>query len=309
MRGKKIAVAIVASAALLGSPSGAGRHDAPRARREAVRDGRARDREPAVERRRRASSAGRSTCSTTGITGASIRDAHGMVVAKLGSMYKPKGCATVATKALDADRVEARLATGSGSTRRAIRATCAASCSPAWRTCRTMSDSTTTDETPAGGGTARVGRGVFLAAVAGGVSSLLWGKAAWGRVSGALSPVGVARPARPDGRLADLHRRRARCRSSTRRRWRLADRRPRRAAARRSRYHELLALPKVEQVSTFHCVTGWTVKNVHWGGVRHRATCSRSRARSDGAHALEFVSAEQPVRRLPHARSRPACTT
>ena len=33
-------------------------------------------------------------------------------------------------------------------------------------------------------------------------------------------------------------------------------------------YHELRALPKVEQVSTFHCVTGWTVKNVHWGGVR-----------------------------------------
>jgi hypothetical protein len=37
---------------------------------------------------------------TSGITGASIRDAHGMVVAKLGSAYKPKSCAPVAAKAL-----------------------------------------------------------------------------------------------------------------------------------------------------------------------------------------------------------------
>src|SRR5665213_3793510 len=33
-------------------------------------------------------------------------------------------------------------------------------------------------------------------------------------------------------------------------------------------YQELLALPKAEQVSTFHCVTGWIVDGVHWGGVR-----------------------------------------
>ena len=37
---------------------------------------------------------------TTGVTGASIRDTHGMVVAKLGSMYKEKSCAMVAKKAL-----------------------------------------------------------------------------------------------------------------------------------------------------------------------------------------------------------------
>ena len=47
-----------------------------------------------------------------------------------------------------------------------------------------------------------------------------------------------------------------------------ADRRPRRPAARRSRYDELRALPRVEQVSTFHCVTGWSVENVRWAGVR-----------------------------------------
>src|SRR5690349_8169186 len=38
---------------------------------------------------------------TNGVTGASIRDAHGMTVAKLGSMYKAKGCAMVPMKALE----------------------------------------------------------------------------------------------------------------------------------------------------------------------------------------------------------------
>ena len=35
-----------------------------------------------------------------GLTGASIRDTHGMIVAKLGSAYSAKGCATVSKKAL-----------------------------------------------------------------------------------------------------------------------------------------------------------------------------------------------------------------
>jgi len=38
---------------------------------------------------------------SAGITGASIRDTHGMIVAKLGSAYAAKGCATVSKKALD----------------------------------------------------------------------------------------------------------------------------------------------------------------------------------------------------------------
>jgi DMSO/TMAO reductase YedYZ molybdopterin-dependent catalytic subunit len=33
-------------------------------------------------------------------------------------------------------------------------------------------------------------------------------------------------------------------------------------------YADLLALPHAHQVSTFHCVTGWTVRNVRWSGVR-----------------------------------------
>lgn len=38
---------------------------------------------------------------TKGITGASIRDAHGMKVAELGMHYTAKGCGAVAKKALD----------------------------------------------------------------------------------------------------------------------------------------------------------------------------------------------------------------
>jgi hypothetical protein len=38
---------------------------------------------------------------TKGVTGASIRDAGGMVVAKLGASYKAKSCAMVAKSALD----------------------------------------------------------------------------------------------------------------------------------------------------------------------------------------------------------------
>src|SRR5215467_8552064 len=38
----------------------------------------------------------------------------------------------------------------------------------------------------------RYGRGVFLATVAGGLTSLWWGKAAWDHVTGVISPVASA---------------------------------------------------------------------------------------------------------------------
>ncbi|HTQ41556.1 MAG TPA: hypothetical protein VMI75_02290 [Polyangiaceae bacterium] len=37
---------------------------------------------------------------TKGVTGASVRDSHGMVVAKLGTRYTKKGCAMVPAKAI-----------------------------------------------------------------------------------------------------------------------------------------------------------------------------------------------------------------
>jgi DMSO/TMAO reductase YedYZ molybdopterin-dependent catalytic subunit len=58
-------------------------------------------------------------------------------------------------------------------------------------------------------------------------------------------------------------------------------------------YDDLRKLPVTEQVSTFHCVTGWTVHDVHWRGVRLRNILDLVRPRRS-AHALRFVSSEQP---------------
>jgi DMSO/TMAO reductase YedYZ molybdopterin-dependent catalytic subunit len=58
-------------------------------------------------------------------------------------------------------------------------------------------------------------------------------------------------------------------------------------------YAELLGLPRAEQVSTFHCVTGWTVENVHWAGVRFQHLLDLVEP-LPGAHAFRFVSIEQP---------------
>jgi DMSO/TMAO reductase YedYZ molybdopterin-dependent catalytic subunit len=56
---------------------------------------------------------------------------------------------------------------------------------------------------------------------------------------------------------------------------------------------DLQALPRAEQVSTFHCVTGWTVKNVHWSGVRFHDLLAQVKP-LPSAHAIRFVSAERP---------------
>ncbi len=58
-------------------------------------------------------------------------------------------------------------------------------------------------------------------------------------------------------------------------------------------YDDLRALPRAEQVSTFHCVTGWTVPNVHWAGVRFHDLLAAAQPLPQ-AHAAHFVSAEVP---------------
>jgi len=114
----------------------------------------------------------------------------------------------------------------------------------------------------------RYGRRLFLATVLGGVSSLYWGKAAWDHVSGVVSPVAnaVAPGVVPTGgwRIYTISGHMPVFDPST---WRL------RIGGLVDKpvsltYDELRALPRVDQVSTFHCVTGCTVNNVHWGGVR-----------------------------------------
>jgi DMSO/TMAO reductase YedYZ molybdopterin-dependent catalytic subunit len=58
-------------------------------------------------------------------------------------------------------------------------------------------------------------------------------------------------------------------------------------------YAELRSLPQAEQVSTFHCVTGWTVSDVHWTGVRFHDLLALAQPLPQ-AHAAHFISAEVP---------------
>ena len=137
----------------------------------------------------------------------------------------------------------------------------------------------------------KVGRAVFLGALVGGVSSLYWGKAAWSRVSAVIAPLEAHIPLIPSGgwRIYTISGSMPGFDPKT---WRLeigghVD------SPVSLDYHDLLSLPKVEQVSTFHCVTGWTVNNVHWGGVRLNDVLALAKPHAT-AHALEFVSAEVP---------------
>ncbi|MSO96410.1 MAG: oxidoreductase [Thermoleophilia bacterium] len=56
---------------------------------------------------------------------------------------------------------------------------------------------------------------------------------------------------------------------------------------------DLKAMPRAEQVSEFHCVTGWSVIGVRWAGVRIADLLAAAGAKSNVA-ALRFVSAESP---------------
>jgi DMSO/TMAO reductase YedYZ molybdopterin-dependent catalytic subunit len=153
-----------------------------------------------------------------------------------------------------------------------------------------MSDSTG-EHGEQGDGNVRIGRGVFLASVLGGISALWWGKDVWSRVSETISPLESLVPLVPSKgwriyTVADS------MPTFDREQWRLevgglVDR-PQTIS-----YGDLLALPKAEQVSTFHCVTGWSVKDVRWGGVRLRDVLGAAKPH-ERAHAIRFVSAERP---------------
>jgi DMSO/TMAO reductase YedYZ molybdopterin-dependent catalytic subunit len=137
----------------------------------------------------------------------------------------------------------------------------------------------------------RIGRGVFLATVAGGLSSLAWGKTVWSHVSKAVGPAESLVPLVPRGgwRIYTVS---GSMPTFDRATWRLdvggLVEKPVSLT-----YAHLRALPRAEQVTTFHCVTGWTVKNVHWGGVRLNDVFDLVRPVPE-AGALQFVSAEKP---------------
>ena len=56
---------------------------------------------------------------------------------------------------------------------------------------------------------------------------------------------------------------------------------------------DLKALPRADQVSDFHCVTGWSVSDVRWAGVRIKDVLDRV-APAKSVTSLRFVSAEAP---------------
>jgi DMSO/TMAO reductase YedYZ molybdopterin-dependent catalytic subunit len=150
-----------------------------------------------------------------------------------------------------------------------------------------MTEPTSNDATPP----RRIGRGVFLATVAGGASSLFWGRAAWSRVSGALGGVEAVVPLVPTKgwRIYTVASTMPTFDPAT---WRLAVGGLVEQPVSFS-YDELRSLPTATQVSDFHCVTGWTVKGVHWRGARLDDVLAHARPLSE-AHAVEFVSAEKP---------------
>jgi DMSO/TMAO reductase YedYZ molybdopterin-dependent catalytic subunit len=135
----------------------------------------------------------------------------------------------------------------------------------------------------------RIGRGVFLGTVAGGLSSLWWGKAIWGHVSTALSPVDSVLGPGSGWRIYTVAATMPVFDPAT---WRLKI--GGHVAHEQSlSYDQLRALPPASQTSVFHCVTGWTVNGVQWRGVRFRDLLAAAKPLPT-AHSLQFVSAEQP---------------
>jgi DMSO/TMAO reductase YedYZ molybdopterin-dependent catalytic subunit len=142
------------------------------------------------------------------------------------------------------------------------------------------------------------GRRVFLGVVAGGVSALWWAPTAWNGISQALGP---AARLLPDDLRAAL--------PSPSSGWRIYTVNPPMPRFDPASWslrieglveqpvelsiEDLRALPAVEQTSDFHCVTGWSVPDVRWRGVRFGDLLALARPQPQ-AGALTFLSSERP---------------
>ena len=49
---------------------------------------------------------------------------------------------------------------------------------------------------------------------------------------------------------------------------------------------DLLALPQVEKINDFHCVTTWSRFDNHWKGVEFKTICDLVKPKSDATHVL-----------------------
>jgi DMSO/TMAO reductase YedYZ molybdopterin-dependent catalytic subunit len=138
----------------------------------------------------------------------------------------------------------------------------------------------------------RYGRGAFLLLLGSGISSLAWATSVSGFLSpltsafsqllGNIFPVGGWRIYTISGSMPIFDKNL----------WRL-EVGGLVAKPRSFTYDELLALPRAHQTSDFHCVTGWTVHNVHWSGVRFSDLLEHVEPLPQ-AKAIRFVSLEQP---------------
>lgn len=51
-------------------------------------------------------------------------------------------------------------------------------------------------------------------------------------------------------------------------------------------YADLASLPRVSQVSDFHCVEGWSVADVPWGGIRFEEITKRAKPKAGAKYAI-----------------------
>jgi DMSO/TMAO reductase YedYZ molybdopterin-dependent catalytic subunit len=51
-------------------------------------------------------------------------------------------------------------------------------------------------------------------------------------------------------------------------------------------YSDINAFPQVEQTSDFHCVEGWSVKDLKWGGFRFKEILDRTKPETSATHIL-----------------------
>jgi DMSO/TMAO reductase YedYZ molybdopterin-dependent catalytic subunit len=70
-------------------------------------------------------------------------------------------------------------------------------------------------------------------------------------------------------------------------------------------WDDLLALPQIEDVSDFHCVTGWSRMDNHWSGVRFADVAERARPWSSAAHITVTAYDVAPGLDVPYTTNLP----
>ena len=136
------------------------------------------------------------------------------------------------------------------------------------------------------------GRRAFLSVTLLGLSSLLWARPVWRLVSPATDVLPAKlRNTLPAGgwRIYTVAAKMPEFREES---WRLKIHGLVKNPVELS-YTDLQSFPRADQVSDFHCVTGWSVGNVRWGGVRFRDLLAAA-GPLPAAKALWFVSSEEP---------------